>query len=211
MLANPILESRLELLRLSLDALAAAADDNLRAVLHRLTCDKSAVDAPLIGTDEMAHDARERCLLLLAKEHLVASDLKYAMSALRVGQDYERIHELAEALNNRIPLLRRSRFKEICKDMTGVMADILAMHDIVRPMLRRNQPVADLELLKAQQAKLSAGIQLAILGIQSKIMSGIASEKSDPEAIVEIVLACRHLKRIAGLLVSIPEELSSFG
>ncbi len=198
-------------MRRSLDELSAAMDDNLRGVLHKLTCDESAADVPLKNLDPLAKAARENCLMLLAKEHPFASDLKYAMGALRVGHDYERIQEIAESLNKRIVILRKSTFKGICQDMTGVMADILSMHEIVRHLWQRNQAEEDLKMLSAQQTKLFAGIQVSILAIQNRIMSSISAEKTDAEAIVEIVLACRHLKRIAGTLNSMPEELHSFG
>src|SRR6185295_11709392 len=116
----PILESRLGLLRNALDAFSFALDDNLRAVLHQLTCDELTPPTPLKNIDELGSSLRECCLLLMAKEHPVAGDLKYAMAALRVGQDYERIQELADALYRRAALLRSSRFKDICKDMTAV-------------------------------------------------------------------------------------------
>lgn len=209
-MANLILESRLENLRRTLDELSAAVDDNLRTVLHHLTCDEATADLPLKNIDALARIARESCLLLMTKEHPVAGDLKYSMAVLRVGHDYERIQELAEALQERVAVLRRSPFKDICQEMTGVMADILTMHEIVRKTWRRNQPDEDLKILDAQKQKCSANIQLAILNIQNKILNGIAREHNSPEAVVEIVLACRHLKRIAGTLDSIPEELRTF-
>src|SRR4051794_10777961 len=106
-------------------------DDNLRAVLHQFTCDDTAADLPLKSIDALAKTTLQQCMLLMAKEHPFAGDLKYAMGALRVGHDYERIQELAVSLNKRIAILRTSPFKGICQDMTGVMADILGMHDLV--------------------------------------------------------------------------------
>lgn len=208
---NMILETRLDKMRRSLDELSAAMDDNLRNLLHKLTCDESAAPMPLKNLDALAKAARENCLMLLAKEHPFAGDLKYAMGALRVGHDYERIQEIAESLNKRVSILHKTAFKGICQDMTGVMADILSMHEIVRHLWKRNQSDDDLKMLAAQQMKLFAGIQVSILAIQNQIMSSISSEKTDAESIVEIVLACRHLKRIAATLNSMPEELHSFG
>ena len=208
---NMILETRLDKMRNSLDDLSAAMDDNLRSLLHKLTCDEAAADLPLKNLDALAKAARDNCLMLLAKEHPFAGDLKYAMGALRVGHDYERIQEIAESLNKRVAILRTSTFKGICQDMTGVMADILSMHELVRHLWKRNQAEADLKMLAAQQVKLFAGIQVSILAIQNHIMSSISTEKTDAESIVEVVLACRHLKRIASTLNSMPEELHSFG
>lgn len=208
---NNILELRLDNLRRSLDELSITVDDNLHTVLHQLTCDDAAADLPLKSIDALGRIVRDNCMLLMAKEHPFAGDLKYAMAALRVEHDYDRIQELVEALHRRIAVLRSSSFKEICKDMTGVMADILSMHEIVRQMWRRNQPEADVKLASAEQAKLNAGIQVSILTIQNRILSGIAGERCDPESIVEVVLACRHLKRIASSLNTMPEEMHTFG
>ncbi|HLX64297.1 MAG TPA: hypothetical protein VKX17_23695 [Planctomycetota bacterium] len=208
---NPILESRLEKLRRSLDDLSAAMDDNIRAVLHQLTCDETVGNLPLKNIDALAKAMRDNCMMLMAKEHPFASDLKYAMAALRVEHDYERIQELLDALQKRVSVLRSSPFKSICQDLTGVMADLLEMHDIVRRTYRRNQPESDIKMLAAQQEKLDAGVQVSILAIQNKILNGIASEKTNPESIVEVVLACRHVKRIANMLDAMPEELNLFG
>ena len=208
---NNILESRLDKLRRSLDEVSNAVDDNLRTVLHQLTCDAAAVNLPLKSIDPLGKAVRENCMLLMAKEHPFASDLKFGMAALRLEHDYDRIQELIEALNRRVSFLRGSQFREICQDMTGVMADILSMHEIVRQLWQRPRLDSDEELLTANQAKLYAGIQVSILTIQNKILQGISAEKRDSESIVEMVLACRHLKRIASSLNGMPEEMHSFG
>jgi phosphate uptake regulator len=206
-----LLELRLDNLRRALDELSITVDDNLRTVLHQLTCDDASAGMPLKSIDALGRAARENCMMLMAKEHPFASDLKYAMAALRVEHDYDRIQELLEALHRRIAVLRSSSFKEICQDMTGVMADILEMHELVRRTFRRNLAESDIKLLSAQQEKLNAGIQVSILTIQNRILSSIAGERRDPETIVEVVLACRHLKRIASSLNSMPEEMHTFG
>ena len=38
----------------------------------------------------------------------------------------------------------------------------------------------------------------------------IALANGNAEAYVELVLACRHLKRVAGLMASVPDEMVSF-
>src|SRR5258708_35588821 len=123
---NPLLDIRLVNLQESLDALAARTDENLRAVLVRLTCDESMVaESNLADLAELARTARERCLLFITREHPKASDLKFAMAALRVGQDYERICELAAALHKRANLLRGTPTQNVMQDMTAIMADLL--------------------------------------------------------------------------------------
>jgi hypothetical protein len=69
----------------------------------------------------------------------------------------------------------------------------------------------DVNLGTAQQEKLAAEIHLAIVNIQNRITSSINAEGQDPEAVIEVVLACRHVKRVANLLIGLPEEMQAFG
>ena len=208
---NPLLEARLEMLRESLDALAAVADENLRTVLRRLTCDQAVyAQGPLQPIDELARNVRERCLLLVARQQPIANDLKYAMGALRVGHDYERINELAEALNTRVERLRGSPIQDVIQDMTGVMADILELHEVVRHTWQRDRTGLHLPSVRPQVQSLTAAVHSGVSAVQNATMEAISKGHSSPELLVELVLACRHLKRIANLMEAIPEELHSF-
>lgn len=208
---NQLLEVRLDSLRDSLDSLADAIDDNLRAVLLRLTCDSTiTASAPLADIDSLARVTRERCLLFVAREHPLAKDLKYAMAALRVGHDYERIQELGVALNKRTDRLTGSPLQEVVQDMTGIMADILKLHEIVRRTWQRDRHDSALPSLKPQVSSLAVTIYSQIGEIQNKIMEAIAAGGGSAETFVDLVLACRHLKRIANTMESIPDELHAF-
>jgi len=209
---NVLLEARLEALREALDSLAAAIDENLRTVLLRLTCDEAVTDStPLRNINALARSTRDRCLLLVAREHPMANDLKYAMAALRVEHDYERIQELAEALNTRAERLTGTPMQDVIQDMTGVMADILKLHDVVRRTWQRDRKDQKLPNLKPDVQTLSMGIMSGVQAIQSKTMEAISrGSGNNAEFVVELVLACRHLKRIANLMEAIPDELHSF-
>ena len=208
---NPLLEARMESLRGSLDSLSAVVDENLRSVLRRLTCDETvAAKGALQPIDELARQTRERCLLFVARQQPLAHDLKYAMGALRVGHDYERIQELAEALNKRVERLRGTPIQNVIQDMTGVMADILELHEVVRRTWQRERNDVNLPSLKPQVQGMSAAVQAGVAAIQSETIDAISKGNVSPESLVELVLACRHLKRIANLMEAIPDELHSF-
>ena len=208
---NQLLEGRLINLRESLDILASAVDDNLRAVLLRLTCDKTiSASSPLTDIDALARVTREKCLHFVAREHPLANDLKFAMAALRVGHDYERIQELAVALNKRSEKLTGSPLQDVAQDMTGIMADILKLHDIVRRTWQRDRKDSSLPNLKPEVSALTLTIYAQISTIQNKIMEAITSGNGSAETFVELVLACRHLKRIANTMELIPDELHAF-
>ena len=206
---NPTLESRLDALRDALDNLSRMVDENLRAVLLRLTLDENMREhSPLVCIDEVARDARERCLLLVAREHPLAADLKYAMAALRVGHDYERIQELTLALNKRVDRLRGTPLQELVREMIGIMSKILKLHEHVRRTWQRGEGKEPLVISEVQA--LVADVDGQITALQNRIMEAIAGGGTNPEAFVELVLACRHLKRITNSLQMIPDELHAF-
>src|SRR5256885_11695164 len=97
---NPLLEARLEAIRSSLDELSAVVDDGLRNLVRCIETNTPVNDCVKPVAD-LAKAARERCLLLVARQAPMARDLKYAMGALRIAHDYERIHELLMALSVR--------------------------------------------------------------------------------------------------------------
>lgn len=206
-----LLEARLERLRDSLEALSIKVDDNLRSILLRLTCDNAVSrSAPLVNIDSFARATRERCLILLARQHPVASDLKFSMAALRVGQDYERIQELAMAMDKRIDRLIGTPVQDLVQDMTGVMADILKLHEKVCEAGLPNRKSTGEAELKPKIDAIHSAIHTRITSIQSKILEAIARGGENAEIYVEIVLACQHLKRIAQTLETIPQELHAF-
>ena len=208
---NPLLEVRLENLRETLDELSQAVDGNLRSVLMRLTCDKSMrAEASFISIDPLARMARERCLLLIAREHPLASDLKFVMAVIRVSHDYERIQELAMALNKRIERLLGTPVQEVLQDMTGVMADMLDMHEVVCRTWQRDRQDLSLPDLKLKVDAMAAAIFLRLKSIQTEIMKAIGRGGSSAETFVEVVLACRHVKRIATTMEAIPDDLHAF-
>ena len=208
---NPLLEARLLSLRESLDALAAVVDENLRAVLRKLTCDEHVNnDTPLRPVNDLAKQSRECCLLLVARQQPIASDLKYAMGVLRVGHDYERIQELAESLNTRVQRLRGTPMQEIIRDMTGVMADILKLHDVIRSIWTRDRDSLCVPNLHPQVEAITTSISAGVAKIQSETIAAISSGRGTAETLVELVVACRHIKRISNTMQAIPEELHSF-
>jgi len=207
---NPLLEARLESLRQALDALSGIVDENLHSLLRQLTCDKTFDRTTLIPLDEQARLTRERCLLLVARQQPLANDLKYAMGALRVGHDYERVHELSEALNKRITRLQGTPMQNVIQDMTGVMADILKLHEVVRRTWQRERADLALPNLRPQVEGFSAAVNSGISKIQTETIEAISKGYGSSEMLVDLVLACRHLKRIASLLEAVPDELHSF-
>lgn len=205
---NPPLEARLDRLREALDSLCAAVGENLRVVWQRLSGEGKY--SPLNSVDDLARIARERCLGLVALQQPVARDLRFAMGALRVEHDYERIQELAQSLNERVERLRGAPVQSIIHDMAGVMVKILDLHNVVASTWKRERSESEKTTIKPHVDERCSAIRATIADIQAKTMETIAKGDGSAEMMVELVLACRHLKRIEGLLQAIPDEMHSF-
>ena len=204
---NPILEARLESIRQSLDALGAATESNLNAILAGLDSDST---EPLESVAILARQTRERCLLLVARNQPLASDLTYAMGALRVGHDYERLHELCEALNKRVERLRETPLFATVREMSGVLEKVLELHSAVSKTWQRDRDDLTLPDLGPQVLRIGTEVQTGLAEIQRKTVATISSGMGSPEMLVDLVLVCRHIKRITALMAAIPEELHSF-
>jgi phosphate uptake regulator len=207
---NPPLEVHLDRLREALDSLGAAVGENLSTVKQRFDVPDSGPAKPLNSVEDLARITRERCLGLVATQHPVARDLRFAMGALRIEHDYERIQELAEALNERTENLRGAPVQPIIQDMANVMAKIVELHNIVCRTWKRDQSEGEKTTIKPHVDERCSAIRSNIAEIQVKTMEAITKGQGSAEMLVELVLACRHLKRIEGLLQAIPDELHSF-
>jgi phosphate transport system protein len=207
---NPHLEVKLDRLREALDSLGAAIGENLNTVWQRLSTQDSAPPKPLNSVDDLVRITKERCLGLVALQSPVARDLRFAMGALRVEHDYERIQELAQSLNQRAERLRGSPVQSITHDMAGVMAKIVELHNIVCRTWKRDQSESEKTTIKPHVDERCSAIRASIAEIQARTMEAITKGEGSAEMLVELVLACRHLKRIEGLLQAIPDELHSF-
>ena len=206
---NPLLEARLEAIRMSLDDLAAIIDDGMKMLVDRIAFNLSFTEK-VKPIAEAAKAARERCLLLVARQAPLARDLKYAMGALRIAHDYERMHELVSALNVRFHRLEGQPVQTISKEMGVVLTSLMDLHHVVKKTWQRERDEISLPNIKPEVEKMYSGVEAGIMVIQSETIGAIAKGFSNPEVAVELVLATRHVERIATLLEDIPSELHSF-
>ena len=220
-LSNRLLEERLRAVSDTLDALAVGVDANLRRVHARLMLENKAADPdPIQSTDELARTARSAAFLLVARSQPLARDLKFAMGALRVAHDYERIQELTLAFNERINRLANTPVETFLQDMSGVVAQILEMHAVVNRIWHRPAPpgatppgtesTAPTAEPKSRVLALIAATEAELAHIQNSIVEAVAKGYGSPEMLVELVLSCRHLQRITQLMEGIPDDAHSF-
>ena len=206
---NRSLEAKLDEVRDSLDVLNVAVSGNLNSVRAGLMGQSV---SEIKSVDEAARFARERCLLLVARQQPVARDLRFTMSAIRIGHDYERIQDLVKFLNDRIERLRQSSIQPVIQSMAGILAKIIAMNTLVGRTWKRDLTESEKLSIKHEVDASCSPIYAEIAEIHTKTIEAISHGVGEggAELLVELVLACRHLTRIVDLLEAIPDEAKSF-
>ncbi len=207
---NVGLEQRISGLGEAMVSLAEVVDENLRTVLLAMTTEEAVTSSlELKHTTPYQGQVMESALTLLALEGPVASDLRWAMAMMRLAKDYERIADLARNLMRRVESLTDSLHEETLHAMTGVTRAILRLHAILlepaRPEFRL--PAIDWAAHKDACHEVSVGLEV----IEQRSVDALLRGEGTPESLRELVLAARHLQRIAGQLERMPRELERFG
>ena len=204
------MEARLDRVREAVLDLARLVDENLRSVMLRMTTEEALAPGLELRSTRAAEQAvMERCMELLGLQAPLARDLRWAMAMIRVGKDYERVQGLVTALQQRVIALAETLLSEILHAMTEVMREVLRLHAILLQVW--SDGTTDLgarekEML-LQHARIDAGVQT----VEDEAIAAMMRGDESAESLRELVLATRHLKRIADQLAEIPNELRGAG
>jgi phosphate uptake regulator len=201
---------RLDNLRSALDTLSSIILTNLKN-LHAYIRATGDVAVPEISPiNQAASDVRQQCLLMMCRQAPMASDLKYTLAALRIGQDYERLHELTASLSERFQHLSKSGDDTLISEVRTVLSHIISVHASMRSTWTRD--IYETELVAADPAAsaLIGVINGELERLQKHYTNFIAQGKQGIEMCADLILTCRHLQRMTQLLEALPEEMHCF-
>jgi phosphate uptake regulator len=201
---------RLDKLRFALDAQAGIILQNLEQLQAYLA---GPSDSPLpssISIREQAAAVRKECLLMMTRQAPMASDLKYTLAALRVGQDYERLQELVESLSERFEPLRRIGDPALIQEVSNILGQIVCIHSSMRATWSKD--VYDTESVAADPAAsaLISVIKSELKQLQARFIETLLGHREMIIICAELVLTCRHLQRMTELLEGLPVEMHCF-
>lgn len=201
---------RLDNLRASLNLISLIIYENLNTLQKYLTA-KEPVPAPkLQSVDEAAGEVRKHCLLMMCRQAPMASDLKYTLAALRIGQDYERLHELTASLGERFEGLRKIDNEKFITEVSLVLAHITSIHASMRFTWSRDIYETEQVAADPAAAALIGVINEELKRLQAHYVDFVAQGKHGIEMCADLILMCRHLQRMTQLLGKLPEEMHSF-
>jgi phosphate uptake regulator len=201
---------RLDNLRLALSNFSSIILRNLNN-LHSYISLSGDAPPPVIETDkDAASEVRKQCLLMMCLQAPMASDLKFTLAALRIGQDYERLHELTSSLAERFSHLRKSGDATLVEEVRNVLSHIISVHASMRSTWSRD--IYETEQITADPAAaaLIGVINGELSRLQKHYTNFLAQGKQGIEMCADLILTCRHLQRMTQLLESLPEEMHCF-
>lgn len=199
-------DRRLGRLREALAELAHAVDENLRTVLLLMTTEETvAASLSSRDTQPLSEALMDRSTEFLGLQGPVASDLRWATAVIRIGKDYERIAFLTEALLRRVQGLSGTLLDTVLHAMTALTREILGLHARILQLWSEEAPEVD-ELATAVEAHMGV-IRERLRHVEDLGVLALMQGQAGAENLRELVLATRHLKRIADELRAIPDEL----
>lgn len=204
------MEARLAMVRGAVLDLARLVDENLRSVMLRMTTEETlAAGLELRPTQQAEQAVMDRCMELLGLQAPLARDLRWSMAVIRMGKDYERVQGLVQALHERVVVLAETVLSEILHAMTEVVREVLKLHALLLGVWANDAAeLASLETqLEHQRTRIDAGIK----AVEEAGIAAMMRGEESAESLRELVLATRHLKRIADQLAEIPNELRELG
>ncbi|HOI42189.1 MAG TPA: phosphate signaling complex protein PhoU [Elusimicrobiales bacterium] len=168
--------------------------------------DPSAARAVMDGDaalDALELEIDERCLDLIARHQPMARDLRFITAAIRLNAELERIGDLAVDVAQRAldlsgkpllkPLVDIPRLAELAARMTGEATEAFVNEDAA---LARKVVLSDPE---ADAIKRS---------VEKELVEGyMMKDGSTADRAVPLLLAARHLERVADHAVSMAEDI----
>ncbi len=204
------MEARLDKVRGAVLDLARLVDENLRSVMLRMTTEETLAAGLELRPTQLAEQAvMARCMELLGLQAPLARDLRWSMAMIRVGKDYERVQGLVQALQHRVVVLAETLLSEILHAMTEVMRKVLKLHALLLHVWAAE--ATDLASLERQLAIQRDRVDAGIKAVEEAGIAAMMRGEESAESLRELVLATRHLKRIADQLAEIPNELRELG
>ncbi|TKR23462.1 phosphate signaling complex protein PhoU [Cellulomonas hominis] len=179
-------------------AIGAAGEALLRqdlALAESVIADDLAIDA-------LERDLDERCVLLLAQQQPVATDLRVVVSALRMSATLERMGDLAR----HVAQVARARYPHAAIDpaLTGVFTE---MNDAARRVAQRTtQVLTSHDLAEAEGIERDDDLLDSLHEETFRVLLG-GSWTGTPQQTVDVTLLGRYYERFGDHAVSVARRI----
>lgn len=183
--------------------MGALCEEAISNAVKYLTTDDDGYKANAIETDRQI-DRKERdienlCMKLLLMQQPVAKDLRKISSALKMISDMERIGDQASDISEIAHFVNSAGYvnKIHITDMTA--AAIKMVTDSIDSFVKSDESLAQ------NVIEQDDGVDNLFLKIKSELISGIQTDDSNAEAMIDLLMIAKYLERIGDHAVNIAE------
>lgn len=200
------LERELDKLRKKILTLTAMVEERINKAILSLTHRDLKLAKEVIATDhEIDHlevEVEEDCLKILALYQPAAIDLRYVVGILKMDSDLERMGDLSVNIAERASFLAHERDMELFLDFTEMSEKTI---DMVRGALDSLIKM-DVTLARAVCAA-DDEVDEINREMLNLIQDHIVKNPKKLRPLIHLLLAVRHLERIADLATNIAEDV----
>jgi phosphate transport system protein len=200
------LERELEKLRKKILTLTAMVEERINKAISSLTRHDPNLARDVIESDreidKLEVEVEEDCLKILALYQPAAIDLRYVVGILKMNNDLERMGDLSVNIAERATYLAKQREMDLFLDFTDMSEKTISMVkralDALIKMdatMARAVCAADDEVDEINREMLNV------------IQDHIAKNPKKLRPLIHLLLAVRHLERIADLATNIAEDV----
>ena len=200
------LERELEKLRKKILTLTAMVEERIGKAITALTRHDLKLAKEVIETDreidQLEVEVEEDCLKILALYQPAAIDLRYVVGILKMNNDLERMGDLSVNIAERARYLAQQRDMELFLDFTDMSEKTIGMvKGALDALIKMDATMAKAVCAADDEVD---EINREMLNV---IQDHIAKNPKKLRPLIHLLLAVRHLERIADLATNIAEDV----
>ena len=200
------LERELETLKKRILSLGTMVEERVRMAVKAIERRDEKLAKSVIESDDeidkIEVDIEEECLKILALHQPVAIDLRFIIAVIKINSALERIGDLAVNIAERAAFLATQKKLDILFDFTG-------MAEKAQSMLKKSlDALVNMDCDLAWEVGASDDeVDAMNREMLFQVQDGIREKLDTLECLIHLLLASRHLERIADLATNIAEDV----
>jgi phosphate transport system protein len=203
---NKQLEERLSALREKVLLIGSLVESAIAKSLSAMSQRDLDLARAVVGgddeIDQMEVELEQDVVTILARQQLVASDLRFAIAVLKINNDLERMGDLAVKIAKKILFLIQHQYSTLPRAIDVMAAKAQRMAKLSLDSLVNRDATLAQEVIDSDEE-----VDLLRRSIQEQVESQIAYHPEQTECLMRVLSISRHLERVADMASNIAEEV----
>jgi phosphate transport system protein len=200
------LHEELEQLKKSIALMGGRIEEAIQNAVTALVDRDASLAAEVIAGDQdidmLELDIEKRCLNILATQQPFAADLRFITAVLRINHDMERMGDLAANIAREARRIAGLNIVYMPLNLDEMISEVRKMvRESLKALLERDTKLAR-EICRQDDIVDSLDSETS-----TKLIEIMKNSPENIEAATQLLLAVRHLERIADMATNIAEEV----